>query len=284
MENITSPIKSYNVHSGEAIQPVDSRLRENSISVDNNTIVPESGGEVIITGRQTNTEYIKLGLQAPQGLYKTNPNIDFHSIEYAIYKKYLELLLIHQLSQFFTVTSHTNKFEFTECNYRPLTSPYGQQPPSLISCGYPANETKWLSYYNKYYIYPSILIKTAEVPSGNYTGNEFATALQETMNSVGTSNYTVVWTEATGILTISSDRSGGDGKFIILANGYQARIEGNSIYYLFYRDFGSRGDFPPYYIDSDDSSSHSFTTLQNKLFGASSGILRWEFPIKLPSS
>ena len=41
------------------------------------------------------------------------------------------------------------------------------------------------------------------------------------MNSVGTSNYTVVWTEATGILTISSDRSGGDGKFIILANGYQ---------------------------------------------------------------
>ena len=46
------------------------------------------------------------------------------------------------------------------------------------------------------------------------------------MNSVGTSNYTVVWTEATGILTISSDRSGGDGKFIILANGYQARIEG----------------------------------------------------------
>lgn len=67
----------------------------------------------------------------------------------------------------------------------------------------------------------------AEIPVGDYTPNELATALESAMNSAFgvSSNYTVTDNTATRKFTISSDLSGGDNIFRLIFNDCECGLE-----------------------------------------------------------
>ena len=60
----------------------------------------------------------------------------------------------------------------------------------------------------------------AEIPIGNYSsGNDIASEIENTMNNIGSSSYTVTYNSITEKFTINSDRTGGDGIFILKFEG-----------------------------------------------------------------
>jgi hypothetical protein len=221
-KDITSPIKSYTLHTGTANQTVDDRILESSITVDNNTTVPENDGEIVITGTQPTTTYIRLGLQCPYGLYKVTPYAQTAFITYSWYYRLYGSSTWILTNPTFVVNSTNNKFEFSEYNYVPY-SPY--YPFDTLPEHYWPHAVDYLGDVKNYY--PPELTITATVADGVYTPIPFAAALQTAMNAAGGgSTYTVTWNNTTNTLSVSSNRVGGDGKFIILANGYQYNING----------------------------------------------------------
>lgn len=57
---------------------------------------------------------------------------------------------------------------------------------------------------------------SAQITNGNYiSGSDIATELQNTMNTYGNSSYSVTYSTSTSKFTISSDRTGGAGIFIL---------------------------------------------------------------------
>ena len=291
-KNITSAIKSYTLHTGTANQTVDDRILASSITVDNNTIIPENGGEVVLTGIATDTIYIRLGLQAPYGLYKTEPYVKTHQIKYTLYYRLFGSTPWLLANPSFIVNSTNNKFEFTECNYAPVSgnAVYDDFTGQWIvtfpqACGqtttYWPSGADYLGDEKNYY--PPEFTKTATIPNGTYTPSTFITALQTAINAIGNSVYTVTWNDTTNTLNISSNGSGGDGVFTILANGYEYQINNNNILNLFSFQRISQSSGTRIAYDLTDNMNYSFTIDNSIVFGKQVGTLRWEDQIDLPS-
>lgn len=256
-KDITSPIKSYTLHTGTTNQAVDSRVIQSAISVDNNTLVSENNGEVIITGNELLTTEIKIGLQAPSGLYKIYQDergVGYHSIEYSIYyRQYATSTWI--CDPIITITNQTSKLEFSEYEIITFTN-----------------------------IYPSFLVKTAIIAEGKYTVTQLALALQTAMNAVGDSAYTVTYNNLTRDFTISSNLSGGDGVFVSVTNG-DASVGGNSFWKILYNTYNITYFSDIYgFQDYNVSSPVQSFNLKLRKWGKTSSNLRWEESIILPST
>lgn len=105
---------------------------------------------------------------------------------------------------------------------------------------------------------------TASINNGNYTNeNDIASALENAMKNIGESDYTVNFDSSSKKYTILSDRTGGDGLFILKFKGSNEIFGSNGVTRTSYlsNSIGPVLGFSK--IDLPDKSSHTSQSVSN---------------------
>ena len=105
---------------------------------------------------------------------------------------------------------------------------------------------------------------TASIPIGDYTsGSDIAIELENSMNNIGNSNYTVTYDDIENIFTLSSDRTGGNSEFLLKFKGIPEVFGSNNVFRTKYLDtsIGKIIGFEP--MDLSNKSTHTSNNYAN---------------------